>query len=324
MVRSVLLCLALTTPISTSGLTVQCPCLGKIEPAHFGTDETSSFLAASGVQTFVCHQHVAGHENNGVQEMANHGNGLRTDLVEPIHQRWGPAMQIFGVLSPDACRNIQRTCEETLGFGNFDTGKNQHGALQLLVSESMAQLIARRIQTCIDVVQVEKRRKEVAEGCSHLSGSQSPPGKLQFAGINRRWRVYRYKPNAQERFAPHIDAGFPASGIDSNGCFQFDVGDPDVVSRLTLLLYLNDDFKGGETVFYHPSSSSSSPEEAMAMVRPVTGSVLLFPQAVGEEAVEYARQNWPLHEGSIVRSGRDPKYVIRSDVLFRELKTPPT
>ena len=47
----------------------------------------------------------------------------------------------------------------------------------------------------------------------------------------------------------------------------------------------------------------------------MAGSCLLFPQGVGEEAVEYAREHWPLHEGSPIRAGR-PKYVIRSDVLF--------
>jgi hypothetical protein len=44
--------------------------------------------------------------------------------------------------------------------------------------------------------------------------------------------------------------------------------------------------------------------------------VLFFPQAVGEEEVDYARLHWNLHEGSPVIRGNRGKYVIRSDVLF--------
>jgi hypothetical protein len=93
-----------------------------------------------------------------------------------------------------------------------------------------------------------------------------------------------------------------------------------IVSRLTVLMYLNDDFVGGETNFYQPKSSQTESNQGespvlIASVRPVTGSCLFFPQGVGESAVAHARIHWPLHEGSPVVSGR-PKYVIRSDILF--------
>lgn len=96
--------------------------------------------------------------------------------------------------------------------------------------------------------------------------------------------------------------------------------DQEIISRLTVLMYLTDDFVGGETKFYQPVSEAASTggdaTPVIASVRPVAGSVLVFPQAVGEEAVEYARHHWPLHEGAPVVSGKRPKYVIRSDVLF--------
>jgi predicted O-methyltransferase YrrM len=106
-----------------------------------------------------------------------------------------------------------------------------------------------------------------------------------------------------------------------------------IASRLTVLLYLNDDFEGGETKFYQPPAEkwksyddvdygeAQPPPSVIASVRPVTGSCLVFPQGVGRAAVDYARKYWPLHEGAPVMSG-SPKYVIRSDILFAEERGP--
>ena len=50
---------------------------------------------------------------------------------------------------------------------------------------------------------------------------------------------------------------------------------------LSMILYLNDDFEGGETKFY----AGAKLEDLVASVAPVAGSALLFPQAVGDEAL---------------------------------------
>ena len=146
--------------------------------------------------------------------------------------------------------------------------------------------------------------------------------------------MYRYAAGGCEQFGPHIDAGFPPSSSTTSPdgmSLIWDATDcpttrmeypPGTVSRLTLLLYLNDDFEGGHTTFYHPviETGGEFQGKVLEAVQPHSGQVLLFPQAVGEEAVEEARKLWPLHEGSPVVRGRRPKYVIRSDVLFVETK----
>jgi hypothetical protein len=153
---------------------------------------------------------------------------------------------------------------------------------------------------------------------------------LRLIGLNRRWRVYKYAPGGIESFQPHIDAGFPPSGLspdctelvwDASHDYNDDTDNHNdknaptrIVSRLTILFYLNDAFVGGETNFYVDHGS-----RLIASVRPRTGSCLIFPQGVGEAAVEYARNHWPLHEGSPVMAG-EPKYVIRSDILFQETR----
>lgn len=94
-------------------------------------------------------------------------------------------------------------------------------------------------------------------------------------GLNERLRFYRYDPG--ERFAVHRD-----------GFFRRPDGER---SFLTLLVYLNEGFEGGETTFL----------DGMRAIRPMTGAAVLFPHAL-----------W--HEGSAVRRGR--KYVLRSDVMY--------
>ncbi|KAF9465989.1 hypothetical protein BDZ94DRAFT_1159016 [Collybia nuda] len=123
-------------------------------------------------------------------------------------------------------------------------------------------------------------------------------------GINRRFRLYRYRPGALYR--PHIDGAWPASALDSTTTppsYVYD-SDPAVYSRLTLLIYLNDDFEGGCTTFFLPSSTQGVLEARP--VKPRIGTVCIFPHG--------ATQGSLLHEGSGVRTGA--KYVIRTEVLY--------
>jgi hypothetical protein len=352
----------------------------------------SSFLGAMGVATFKC----SGGDGDDVQSNSNSDNNNDVQTVyRPVEGDWkehGPVFCVDAVLSQAECRDIIQACESlsntdndndvgnsggnnSSAFGSFRAGKNNHGALQLVVATETADMLARRLARHIDMDAVEARRLEMIMTMQQQQQQQqdenAPPPQqpqqqpqqqvLVYAGVNRRWRVYKYAPNSGERFAPHIDAGFPPSGLsaittadddddderevmvfDASSSYQYQDDDDDdddscstiisIVSRLTVLLYLNDDFVGGETNFYEPilaSVASDNPGEwkdwtecRMASVRPVTGSCLIFPQCVGEETMEYARHHWPLHEGSPVHSG-SPKYVIRSDILFAELKSPP-
>jgi hypothetical protein len=100
---------------------------------------------------------------------------------------------------------------------------------------------------------------------------------MQVVGANERLRCYRYDPG--ERFAPHYDGAFVRS--------------PEECSLLTFMVYLNEEFAGGETDF---------PQQSRRIV-PRTGLGLLF-------------QHRLLHEGREVTRGR--KYALRSDIMFRK------
>jgi prolyl 4-hydroxylase len=95
----------------------------------------------------------------------------------------------------------------------------------------------------------------------------------QVIGLNERFRYYRYRPG--QKFALHRDGAF----LRQNG----------EKSRLTCILYLNDDFTGGETAIKD------------RVVEPRPGMALIF------------RHEF-LHEGRPVLEGT--KYVLRTDVMY--------
>ncbi|RYH14667.1 hypothetical protein EON65_33255 [archaeon] len=71
-------------------------------------------------------------------------------------------------------------------------------------------------------------------------------------GLNARLRFFRYEAGAQYRI--HIDGAWPGSGFDKDGQPVEDIYG-DRYSRLTFLVYLNDDFEGGCTTFYMPKQN---------------------------------------------------------------------
>lgn len=97
-------------------------------------------------------------------------------------------------------------------------------------------------------------------------------------GLNERLRIYRYQPG--QRFFWHRDGSFDRSRSEG--------------SLLSLLVYLNEGFIGGETEFDIGERLS---------IRPETGMALLF-------------QHTLRHQGALVRSG--VKYVLRTDVMYRD------
>ena len=150
----------------------------------------------------------------------------------------------------------------------------------------------------------------------------------QLAGLNQRVRLYKYENNDADEFKLHRDDSNPGADFGRNAEGGVDRTmmnwdhDGDRQSLFTFLLYLNDDFDGGETVLLHPASAS----DESTKVQPRQGSVLVFPQTAkldsSTEELHRANQISPLHAGNKVRrrsSGSRPKYVLRSDVLFGNL-----
>lgn len=109
---------------------------------------------------------------------------------------------------------------------------------------------------------------------ARVGPERTPAGTWAPVGLNERLRFYRYEPG--QAFRWHFDGAFWRSDREA--------------SRLTFMVYLNEDFDGGDTEFTHQT------------VRPVAGAALLFSHEL-------------LHQGGTVTRG--VKYVLRSDVMYR-------
>ena len=107
-------------------------------------------------------------------------------------------------------------------------------------------------------------------------------------GLNRRWRLYRYQ--AGNVYRKHLDGAWPSSGDrvgeDGRREYLFDAGAGrdrgkgraragTARSRLTFIVYLNDDFQGGATTFFVPQPERSGFMEATP-VKPIAGFATVF------------------------------------------------
>lgn len=108
---------------------------------------------------------------------------------------------------------------------------------------------------------------------SRLESSFPKLGGWAATGCNERMRIYRYDPG--QRFRTHRDAYFERAGGER--------------SKLTLLVYLNEGYTGGETWFENVT------------VKPRRGMALAF-------------EHDQSHSGVTVTEGR--KYVARTDVMY--------
>lgn len=134
----------------------------------------------------------------------------------------------------------------------------------------------------------------------------------EVAGINMRWRLYKYQP--EDIFRIHTDGGWPGSGVDpESGMLMPDIFNGDRFSQLTWVLYLNDEFDGGATRFFLPKEGvERGPKMTLddfnvEEVPAKQGSAVCFFH--GAHPLSH------LHEGGYITTGT--KYIIRSDVLYR-------
>lgn len=109
----------------------------------------------------------------------------------------------------------------------------------------------------------------------------TPLFEWQVDGVNERFRFYLYE-NGQT-FKPHFDGKYEVNDWHS--------------SQLTLLIYLSEDFIGGETNFFNKTKHAP-----IFNIQPKIGQILIF-------------EHRQLHSGAPVTQGQ--KYVLRTDVMYK-------
>jgi len=197
-----------------------------------------------------------------------------------------------------------RECEQLLGVSEA-MGYTEDAAVSLGRD-------VRHNETCAWIADDATIQGHIFERVKHLLPAEVGGGAV--AGLNQRWRLYKY--GEQDIFRPHTDGAWSGSAV-VNGRLQQDAFG-DRYSQLTFLIYLNDDFEGGATTFFlsedtqcdvtggSRGGSGGGRKKVSRGVKVAQGSVLCFFH--GQHPLS------PLHEGSLVTSGT--KYVARSDVLY--------
>ncbi|MCI0489923.1 MAG: 2OG-Fe(II) oxygenase [Blastocatellia bacterium] len=174
-------------------------------------------------------------------------------------------LSIFpGALSPEECRALI-DLSEAIGYSlaliegaldgpfGFKVRHGRNNSRSAVDDSSLADALWRRVAKCVPA---------------------SIDGRCVI-GLNERLRFYRYE--AGQDFGTHTDGYY----LRANG----------EQSLLTLMVYLNDDYAGGETYFL----------KSERLVSPRTGTALIFTHAL-----------W--HEGRAVTARC--KYILRTDVMY--------
>ncbi len=126
-------------------------------------------------------------------------------------------------------------------------------------------------------------------------------------GLNARFRFYRYGPG--DFFKPHTDGAWPGSRAVERQLIPNAY--PDRFSQMSVLIFLSDDFEGGETQFWLNKQDASRPARGQdgaqrVSLRTPAGGALCFPHGVHPLHC--------LHSSEEIVSG--VKYIIRTDMLF--------
>ena len=192
------------------------------------------------------------------------------------------AFQLLNLLSADECRRLV-ALTESLGYVedaavSLPRSVRHNHSATWIADDSSVDLLWRR---CED----QFRRSDDFDG-------------KRAVGLNARFRFYRYAEG--DYFGAHTDGSWPGSRI-VDGELVHNAYD-DRWSQLSCLLFLSDDFEGGETRFYTDPDDRARYTD----LRTPLGGALCFPHGVH-----------PLHcvhASAPIRAG--VKYIIRSDVLF--------
>lgn len=117
-------------------------------------------------------------------------------------------------------------------------------------------------------------------------------GIWQIDDLNNTFRLCKYNPT--NFFKRHCDEGYHPNPIDHR-------------SLKTCMLYLNENFEGGETVFYLDNLKEMFDlDRTTVSIKPKMGMCLIFNQNI-------------FHEGLTVASGL--KYFIRTDILYKKIES---
>jgi len=198
-------------------------------------------------------------------------NAVREDLQ-------GKAFAVHGLLCADEACSYTSAADAS-GFKDSDVGREftaemRNNSRLIHFSEALASALWYRMKPLL--MHKDIYLMQPMGFCAE--------GRWKPVGVNPCFRISRYQKG--EQFAAHRD-----------GMYVNEDGESSVYS---LVLYLNDDFEGGELKFFGQATPY--------VFKPRAGSAVLFPHDM-------------LHEAAAVTAGT--KYVARTEIMFRCVQATP-
>lgn len=196
------------------------------------------------------------------------------ELPEPARSKGKLAFFLDNVLSPKECQEFIDEMESGEDFKDalVNVGAGQQ-KMMTDVRKSKRKLVFDKTKAEMIFERIKEFLPQEWEGHPIVS-------------LNERLSVLKYLPG--DYFKPHFDGAYVRDDM-SEGSF------------ITIQLYLNEGFKGGNTTFLDGKIEKGWTGKDVGVV-PKTGRVLVF-------------QHQILHEGSLLESGI--KYSVRTDVMYK-------
>lgn len=211
----------------------------------------------------------------GVLDVPNHDGSPADMVVYNI-----PGVEGFtatNVLTSQECADCLRQADEA-GFyrnGSFAGHRSRATYWDEPLAEKMVARLSPLLQKLVHSHDNEKMHEYWFVG----EAESVPSGRYIPIGINPFMRVSKYHETGH--FGMHRDSGY--------------VRDDQYVGFWTVLLYLNDDFEGGDTTIYDESNRLAH------TVKPEVGKVFCF-------------HHHQVHAGLEIRSGT--KHIVRTEIMF--------